>query len=76
MNRHSGGMARANPPVAIEVKWKADGAADCKNLLLFSNHYPDSELVVVAQDIDRPFVQKHSDRTIHYYGLQQFIATL
>ena len=69
-------IRRGKPPVAIEVKWKAGGAADCKNLLHFAGIYPDSELVVVAQDVDRPFVQKHSERAIHYYGLQQFIATL
>lgn len=69
-------VRRGKPPVAIEVKWKASGASDYKNLLHFSKIYPDSELVVVAQDVDRPFVQKHSERTIHYYGLQQFIATL
>jgi len=55
---------------------KTEGATDYKNLLHFAKIYPDSELIVVAQDIDRPFVQKHSEHTIHYCGLQKLIATL
>ncbi|MEN8255745.1 MAG: ATP-binding protein [Verrucomicrobiota bacterium] len=69
-------VRRGKPPVAVEVKWKVGGASDCKNLLHFADRYPESELVVVAQDIDRSFSRKHREHTIHYKGLSRFIPEL
>ncbi len=69
-------VRRGKAPLAIEVKWRVGGASDYKNLLRFANNYEDAELVVVAQDVDRPFSRKHGERTIHYYGLPDFVASL
>lgn len=69
-------VRRGKPPVAIEVKWKAGGSADYKNLLLFAKTYPEAELIVVAQDIDRSYTRQHSGHSIHYVGLQQLVTRL
>ncbi len=69
-------VRRGKPPVAIEAKWKAGGAADYKNLLHFSRSHPESELVVVSQDIDRPFTRRSGEQIIHYKGLSNLIDEL
>lgn len=69
-------VRRGKAPVAVEAKWKAGGSSDTKNLLHFAKSYPDAELVVVAQDIDRPFTRKQGEQTLHYKTLSQLIADL
>jgi len=69
-------VRRGKPPVAIEAKWKTGGSSDIKNLLHFAKSYPDSELIVVAQDIDRPFIRKQNGQTIHYKNVAQLVADL
>ena len=69
-------VRRGKPPVAIEARWKTGGSSDTKNLLHFAKSYPESELIVVAQDIDRPFTRKQGGQTIHYKNITQLVADL
>jgi predicted AAA+ superfamily ATPase len=69
-------VRRGKPPVAIEAKWKAGGTTDYKNLLHFARNHPESELVVVAQDMDRPFTRRHDEHIIHYKSLPNLIKEL
>lgn len=70
-------IARGNrPAAAIEAKWRAGDGTDTGNLLKFAEDYPDSELIVVAQDIDRPFVRRHGNSRVHYKGLAQMASEL
>jgi len=69
-------VRRGKPPVAIEAKWKIGGSSDTKNLLHFAKSYPNAELVIVAQDIDRPFTRKQGGQTLHYKNLSQLVADL
>ncbi len=70
-------IARRNRPVvAVEAKWQAGDGTDTGNLLQFAQDYPDSELVVVANDIDHSFVRRHGNHKVHYKGLSQLTAEL
>lgn len=65
-------VRRGKPPVAVEAKWNT-GGGDHKHLIAFSKNYPDAELVVVADNVDRPFHRKHGKQTVHYKGLSHLI---
>ncbi len=67
---------RGKPPIAIEAKWRMGTSPDTKNLLHFAKSYPESELILVAQDVDRPFTQKRGEQIIHCKNLSQLIADL
>jgi predicted AAA+ superfamily ATPase len=68
-------LRRGKPPVAIEAKWKAEGA-DVSNLLAFKQGYPDAELMVVTEDVDRTFTRKHKGFAVCYISLPSLIRKL
>jgi len=60
---------RGQPPVAIECKWSAR-AFDPNALLIFRKKYPMGRNLVVAHDIDRPFVRKEKGIKIEFVNLK------
>ena len=55
-------------PLSIECKWKAD-EFDASNLLVFRRHYPDGRNIVVASDVERPFVQTFKTVKVMFVSL-------
>jgi predicted AAA+ superfamily ATPase len=62
-------------PIAVECKWTASGF-DAKNLLAFHHQYPESELLVVANDLDRSFRRSYRDATVTFVTLDGLIQKL
>lgn len=63
------------PPLAIETKWKA-GQAGHRNLMAFHRNYPDAELMVVANDIDRSYKHARNGVSVQYVGLKGLLREL
>lgn len=62
-------------PIAIECKWTASGL-DAKNLLAFHRQYPESVLLVVANDLDRGFRRSYQSATVAFVTLDGLIQKL
>jgi predicted AAA+ superfamily ATPase len=59
---------RGRPPVAIECKWSA-ADFDPDNLKRFRERYPKGDSLVVAADVEKPFVR-------HYKGMEATFVNL
>jgi predicted AAA+ superfamily ATPase len=66
---------RGEAPMAIECKWSASDF-DAKNLQVFRRHYSVGDNYVVASDVDRPYSKTYGAVTVHFVGLDGFIASL
>lgn len=55
-------------PVSIECKWKAE-EFDASNLLVFRRHYPDGRNIVVASDVERPFLRTFKTAKVMFVSL-------
>ena len=59
---------RGRPPVAIECKWSAT-EFDPGNLKRFRERYPKGDSLVVAADVEKPFIR-------HYKGIEVMFVSL
>lgn len=66
---------RPDEPMAIECKWSA-GDFDPGNLKIFRKHYPLGENLVVAQDVDRPYVREYKGLKVQVVGLKDLMGLL
>lgn len=66
---------RGRAPLALECKWSADDV-DLTNLRAFASHYPNAEIRVVAQDVDRSYQRRSDALTVTYCGVKGLITSL
>lgn len=66
---------RGKAPLALECKWSADDV-DLGNLKAFAGRYPNADLRVVAQDVNRPYRRKTGTATVTYTGLTSLLKSL
>lgn len=66
---------RGQPPTAVECKWSVK-ELDHSNLQAFWRQYPQTELIVVAQDIERPFAKTTHGMSYKYLNLPGLIEHL
>lgn len=59
---------RRATPVAIECKWRAE-RFDPSGILAFRREYSAGESIVVAGDVDRPYVRRHGNLSVRYIGI-------
>ncbi|MSU62625.1 MAG: hypothetical protein EXS31_09535 [Pedosphaera sp.] len=62
-------------PLAIECKWSADQFSP-EGVQAFVRAYPDAEIVVVAQDVDRAFRQRFGEPEITFLSLPLLIERI
>ena len=65
---------RRNKPITIECKWSASDF-DATNLRAFRRQYPEGENLVVAQDVDHPFMRHHGEIAVCFENLSAFAST-
>ncbi len=63
---------RGKAPVAIECKWSAAHFRP-KNMKAFRRLYPESELLVVANDVERRFTRHYDQIQVHFVSLSALI---
>src|SRR3989344_724774 len=63
------------PCIAIECKWQAKNF-DERTVHAFLHHYPQAEIILVAQDVDRPYTAKVAGATIRIVGLPALIQLI
>ena len=68
-------QVRGGLPMAIECTWSAS-EFDAKNLQIFRRYYPEGENLVVASDVDRPFLRRFGTISVQFVGLQDFVTAL
>jgi len=61
--------------VSIECKWSTSDF-DPRNLVAFHTQYPQSTLLVVGHDIDRPYVRSYRGIRVSFVSLQGLVARL
>ncbi len=66
---------RGRKPLAIECKWSADHFSP-EGAQAFARAYPDAEIVVVAQDVERTFHRKMCEAEVTFLGLPALIERL
>ncbi|MYC78861.1 DUF4143 domain-containing protein [Candidatus Poribacteria bacterium] len=62
-------------PIAIECKWAASGFSP-RSLLAFRKQYPDGENFVVANDVDRSFMNRYNGIQVKFVNLDALIAEI
>ncbi len=62
-------------PIAVECKWTAMGF-DPRSVLAFHRQYPESNLFVVAHDVDRSFRRAYQGVTVTFVNLEGLIGKL
>lgn len=68
-------VRRGRPPLGIECKWSADHFKG-EGAQAFARAYPEAEIVVVAQDVERTFRRKMGDAEITFLGLPALLERL
>ena len=63
---------RADPPVAIEGKWRAS-AFDARNLRAFRARYPGGDNLVVTPDTEGSYVRSYRGVEVWFVGLSELI---
>ncbi|MCX5824886.1 MAG: DUF4143 domain-containing protein [Deltaproteobacteria bacterium] len=63
---------RGRPPVAIECKWSA-AEFDPGNLKRFRERYPEGDSLVVAADVEKPFVRNYKGIDVTFVSLTNLI---
>lgn len=66
---------RGRPPMAIECKWSAT-EFDPHNLKRFRERYPEGDSLVVAADVEKPFVRNYKGIEVKFVSLTGFIDAL
>ncbi len=61
---------RGKAPVAIECK-RSSSDFDARGLRAFRRRYPRGENLVVAMDVDRPFLKRQGDIDVRFVSLEQ-----
>jgi predicted AAA+ superfamily ATPase len=64
---------RGKPPVAIECKWSA-AEFDPGNLKRFRERYPEGDSLVVAADVEKPFVRNYKGIDVTFVSLSGLIG--
>ncbi|OVE77335.1 hypothetical protein BVX98_03065 [bacterium F11] len=59
---------RGKPPFTVECKWSSRNF-DGRNIRVFRRHYPQGKDLVVAHDIDRPYIKRMGNREIQFTSL-------
>lgn len=67
---------RGKSPVAMECKWTFSGNRDCEALVKFSHAYPESGLMMVAQNIFKPYRRQVKGVSILFSGLDSLVEGL
>lgn len=69
---------RGKPPVTVECKWSAAGAAqvNVNSLASFRRRYPGGPDLMVAHDVSRPFTARAGDLTVEWVGLEDLVVRL
>lgn len=68
-------VRRARPPLGIECKWSADHFKP-EGAQAFARAYPQAEIVVVAQDVERTHRRKLGDAEVTFLALPRLIERL
>lgn len=68
-------VQRSCPPVAIECKWSSD-EFECEAIAAFRRQYPKGDNIVVAQDVDRPFIRNYGEMKVHFENCRSAIKRL
>jgi predicted AAA+ superfamily ATPase len=68
-------LTRKKQLFAIECKWSSN-TFEPNSLLKFHQIYPQSELLLVAQDIQQGFTKKIKDVIVRYCSLSELISLL
>jgi len=63
---------RGRPPMAIECKWSAT-EFDPHNLKRFRERYPEGDSLVVAADVEKPFVRNYKGIEVTFVSLTNLI---
>ena len=66
---------RGKPPVAIECKWSAT-EFDPGNLRRFRERYPEGDSLVVAADVEKPFIRNYKGIEVTFVSLTGLIEAL
>ena len=66
---------RGRPPMAIECKWSAT-EFDPHNLKRFRERYPEGDSLVVAADVEKPFVRNYKGIEVKFVSLTGLIDAL
>ena len=66
---------RGGPPVAIERKWSV-AEFDPGNLKRFRERYPEGDSLVVAADVEKPFVRNYKGTEARFLSLTGLIEAL
>ncbi|MFQ5863841.1 MAG: ATP-binding protein [bacterium] len=68
-------VLRGKEPIAIECKWSVS-EFDNINLKAFRRQYSQSEIFVIATDVDRQFSRFYQDMEVQFVNLPKFIEYL
>ena len=66
---------RGAKPLAVECKWSAD-EFEVAGIAALRRQYPQGDNVVVAQDVERPFVRNYGDLKVHFEGLPSLVKRI
>jgi hypothetical protein len=66
---------RGQSPLAIECKWSA-GEFEPRSLAVFRRLHPQGENMLVAQDVERPYVHDYSGLKVHVSNLPALIERI
>ena len=66
---------RGAKPLAVECKWSAD-EFEVAGIAALRRQYPQGDNVVVAQDVERPFVRNYGDLKVHYEALSSLVKRI
>lgn len=69
-------VRRGAAPTAIECKWSASGSHDLSGLAAFRRAYPKGRNLLVAADVDRPFVRTVGAVEVEHVGLAHLVERL
>jgi predicted AAA+ superfamily ATPase len=66
---------RGGKPLAVECKWSAD-EFEVTGIAALRRQYPQGENVVVARDVERPFVRNYGDLKVHFKTLSSLVERI
>jgi hypothetical protein len=66
---------RGAKPLAVECKWSAD-EFEVAGIAALRRQYPQGDNVVVAQDVERPFVRNYGDLKVHFEALSSLVKRI
>jgi hypothetical protein len=66
---------RGAKPLAVECKWSAD-EFEVAGIAALRRLHPQGENVVVAQDVERPFLRNYGDLKVHFESLPSLVERI